>query len=317
MFTQMHPQEIYLLERYTSLDYFGELRDTWGEMVAHLESCLNSFMRDLSPRYRSSPLPEQPDIVWGHKVIPNFRDTLQGLHKGFIMLSHGDVAGLTYAAGPRSDFKGQMDYSTDWMQDKDKDRYEALLDKAVAMAHCIVLTEGAYWDPTNLLNYSDAFGPLNPPQQWPTYRVNRNIWVSSGSQTRQSGIYVPDVKNSCPEFLSTNYAAAPQASVLLDVRDLLAPDTGEKYGEELICEKRSCNWYLIERTPNQDGVSDPPGHETAHHLRIPGGETCPVSGFYFTPARPRSRRAFEVGEVMPAFDTTYGTTIWQWDDDQG
>jgi hypothetical protein len=42
-----NPQEIYLLERYPSLDYFCELRDTWADMVKHLETCLDRFMQNL------------------------------------------------------------------------------------------------------------------------------------------------------------------------------------------------------------------------------------------------------------------------------
>jgi hypothetical protein len=94
---QVNPQEIYLLERYTSLDYFADLRDTWAEMVKHVESCLESFMQNLPADYRSTSLPEQPDVVWGQRVLPNFRDTLQGLNTGFILLTHGDFKGLTFA----------------------------------------------------------------------------------------------------------------------------------------------------------------------------------------------------------------------------
>jgi len=96
----LNPQEIYLLERYISLEYFSELRETWEKMIRHIESCLDNFMRNLPRNYRSRPVPEQPDVVWGHRVLPNFRNTLQGLNTGFILLTHGDYKGLSYASGP-------------------------------------------------------------------------------------------------------------------------------------------------------------------------------------------------------------------------
>jgi hypothetical protein len=243
----MNPQEIYLLERYASEEYFGELRDTWGKMVSHVEACLAAFMQTLPADYRSQPLPEQPDIVWGERVLPNFRDTFQGLCSGFIMLSHGDMAGLHFAHGPLADFKGQMDFWSGWMLKPDENLYGALLNTATTMAGNICATEGAYWEPQKLSNYSDQRGPLNPPVHWPAYRINENISVMTGEKTRQSGIYVPNVGNSCAEFLSTKYDEAPSAIVLVGMDELLNPTTGVKYGEEPIFEERSCVWYLVER----------------------------------------------------------------------
>jgi hypothetical protein len=317
MTTLINPQEIYLLERYTSLEYFGHLRDTWGKMISHVEACLASFMQSLPPDYRSRPLPEQPDIVWGERVLPNFRDTFQGLCSGFIMLSHGDIVGLNFAHGPVGDFKGQMDFWTGWMSNADQNIYGMLLNQAITMAGNITRTEGAYWRPRSLSHYSGQRGPLNPPAQWPTYRINKNVSVVTGAKTIQSGIYVPDVDNSCAEFLSAKYEQAPSATVLVRFDDLLHPITGEKYGEQPVFEERSCVWYLVERF---DDPSIAPGAPTvlgARLHRIAAGETCPETGFYFTPARRDSRRLFHEGEVMPAFDTAYGTTIWQWDSNQG
>ncbi len=62
--TTIHPQEIYLLERYVSLEYFGELRDVWGAMIKHVETCLDQFMKNLPLDYRKRPLSDQPDVVW-------------------------------------------------------------------------------------------------------------------------------------------------------------------------------------------------------------------------------------------------------------
>lgn len=313
MRTQLNPQEIYLLERYTSLEYFGILRDTWGEMVSHVEACLATFMQNLPADYRRRPLPEQPDIVWGERVLPNFRDTFQGLCTGFVLLSHGDVAGLAFAYGPRSDFKGQMDFWAEWMSEPDLYLYSTLLNKSVTLAGNICAAEGAYWKPLELSNYSEQRGPLDAPPTWPTYRVNQGISVRSGEKTRQSGIYLPDVGDSCAEFLSARYVRAPRASVLVGFEDLLHPATGEKYGETPVFEKRDCVWYLVERTTDIGSVI--PGIAPARVHRIPAGETCSETGFYLTPAHPGSRKQFQKGQVMPTLQSTYGDTIWQWDGD--
>ncbi|MDP9880029.1 hypothetical protein J2W25_004290 [Variovorax boronicumulans] len=52
-------------------------------------------------------------------------------------------------------------------------------------------------------------------------------------------------------------------------------------------------------------------------LNCPGGEACPKSGWWFTPAKVGSRRYFEAGETMPVIEgSDYGATFWQWDTDQ-
>lgn len=51
-------------------------------------------------------------------------------------------------------------------------------------------------------------------------------------------------------------------------------------------------------------------------LHCPGGLPCPRAGFWFSPARPDSRRRFDAGETMPDLGGDYGTTIWQWDERQ-
>jgi hypothetical protein len=313
MQVRLHPQEIYLLERYSSLDYFAELRDLWAEFVQHAASCLNSFMGDLPPTYRSRPLPEQPDVVWGNRVLPNFRNTLDGLNEGVVLLSHGEVKGLHYAHGPRGDFKGQLDYSTDWMSPDDRKKYESLLMQAVTMAGNICPTEGAYWRPLALSNYEeDSRGPLNPPATWPIYRVNTAIRVSSGDRTQHSGVYVPDLENSCPQFLSTKYAHAPQAYVVTGYLDLIDPASGLKYGEEPIFEKHSCTWYRVEHLTDQLASDTEPVMCANNDVRVMGGATCPEAGYYFTPARADSRRFFAKGDTMPSFGSSYGATIWQW-----
>lgn len=313
----LHPQEIYLLERYISAEYFCELRDSWADMVQHLETCLGKFMGNLPRNYRSRSLPEQPDVVWGSRVIPNFQSTLQGLHSGYILLTHGDYSGLTHSWGPLSDFKGQMDYWSGWMSRPDEDYYGELLNKAVTLAGNISTTERAGWTPFELADYGDYLGPLDPPARWPKYRVQGNVFVATGAKLPQSGIYVPDVEHSCAEFLCAGYETAPTAKVRVGLRPLLHPTTGEKYADEPIIQERDCIWYLVERAPDDHEIVQQDPTSSRQQIRVTAGDACPETGFYFTPAKVESRRLFRKGEVMPSIDSTYGRTIWQWDTNQG
>jgi hypothetical protein len=53
-----------------------------------------------------------------------------------------------------------------------------------------------------------------------------------------------------------------------------------------------------------------------YHGRVEAGQLCPRAGYWFTPASPNSRRGFQQGEVMPDTKSSYGATIWQWDESQ-
>lgn len=318
MSTPINPQEIFLLERYISLDYCGELRDAWGEMIKYVEDCLEHYMQNLPLDYRNRPLPEQPDAVWGEHVLPNFRDSFQSLCEGYIRISHGDLTGLHFAVGPCSDFKGQMEFWADWMGEEPVEEYRRLLGGAVTMASNIQFTEGAYWDAGNLsYDYDESSrGPLNPPANWPQYKLNPLIQVASGQPVKQCGIYLPDVDNSCAQFLSTNYDVTPEASVFVRMRDIFHPVTHAKEYETPEHEKRPCIWTLVERVADDGGTSTAPSLMNQKTHRVPANQACPESGFYFTPAKADSRRHFKQGDIMPGIGNDYGLTIWQWDEQQ-
>lgn len=69
------------------------------------------------------------------------------------------------------------------------------------------------------------------------------------------------------------------------------------------------------RYPSPNDPSILPADEPA--IRCEAGHACPESGYWLTPAQVDSRRRFALGETMPAFGGDYGTTIWQWDANQG
>lgn len=310
--TALNPQEVYLLERYASKDYFVKLRDAWQTMIKHVESCLQVYVQNSSGIPRSQLLSERPDIVWTERVLPNFRSTLASLNKGLALLHQGDPEGLGYASGPLNDFKGQMDYWTGWMLQPDENRYGYLLHESVTLASNIQRTEGAYWEPHDLANYCEEWGPLDPPPQWPSYRINKTITAVSGQRLKQPGVYIPDTQNSCAQFLSTSYDEVPPAIVLVGTQDILDDTTGEKYDEERLFEEKVCVWHLVER----DAEAARSEHSKHAQFRLAAGAPCPETGFYFTPAHPASRRLFNKGESMPDIDSAYGSTIWQWDSKQ-
>ncbi len=311
MATPLIPQEIYLLERYCSLEWYGQMRDAWEAMLNHAECMLERFMHQLPPRYRARHLSEQPDIVWGERVLPNFRDTMRLLNEGYIKRSHGDYEALGRAHGITGDIRGQtMDYSANWMDEVEPGataKYYELLHKAGDLAWPVALTSSGIWSPGELTTDYDAVVklPLNPPPSWPTYRLNRQVTVKSGDRVPQTGIYLPDVDNGFPTLLIKSddplLGAANEASVDL-------PNGRSGYAPAL--------WTLVERTSDTSNLPATPSLVDNMRLRVEGGEFCPQAGYWFTPAKSDSRRHFKDGELMPVFDSDYGSTVWQWDPNQ-
>lgn len=66
------------------------------------------------------------------------------------------------------------------------------------------------------------------------------------------------------------------------------------------------------KTGSGAGVSD----ADRLSLRCESGQPCPKDGYWMTPAKAGSRKYFQHGEIMPEVSSDYGSTIWQWDNNQ-
>jgi len=311
--TPLIAQEIYLLERFCSVEYHAEMRDAWEAMLKYVEGLYERFMLNLPPDYRRRPLPQQPDRVWGDLVLPNFRDTMQRLNESVIELSHGDLWSVG-GAGINGDVRGQRDYSSDWMDEVEPGgaaRYYELLFGASKLAWPPHRTWSGIWYPGSLTTRYDEVVklPLNPPASWPIYRLSPTVKVRSGERTPQSGIYLPDIDGAFPTLLFKQNASTK--GIAKEALAIKAPP-------ELERDYFPCTWTLVERVADSGGTSGwGDGLSTSERRpNVPGGQPCPESGWWFTPAQAGSRRYFKQGGIMPSLDTDYGATFWQWSPDQ-
>ena len=309
MATPLNPQEIYLLERYSSLEYFGELRDHFAAMLKAAEDALADFMRHLPPDYRSRSLHEQPDIVWGERVLPNLRWTLDGLNAGYIRISHGDLEALGLAGNVESAFAGMIrDYSSNWMPQPFESSFDMEWRKTSRPASNISITALGNWRQGSLgARYTEQNrGRLDAPPSWPGYRMDHGLQVTTGSKVPRDGVYLPETDASAPQFLINGYAAWGA-----NVPDDLNNPSGNFTAVHT-------TWTLVERIA--DGGGGVPGDadpgKAGIRLRCRAGQPCPRDGFWFTPASTDSRCHFEQGNTMPGVGGDYGMTIWQWDEQQ-
>jgi len=310
--TLLIPQEIYLLERYSSLEYFGQMRDAFEACVKAAENALAEFMKHLPPDYRDQPLWKQPDAVWGETVIPNLQWALQGLNEGYIFLSRGDADALGMAGNVDTSFAAiGRDYSWDWMPEPYQSECEKYRKPARKMSSNIGHTQQGNWEMGELtfLYHVAARGPLDAPPSWPIYRLNHAVRVKTDEKVPQNGVYLPDAPNSCAEFLIEGYEAW-EASVM---------DHPEN-PKDRSSTRQPTVWTLVERVADSGGGTGcgPQGEAEPSKRRpnVPAGNPCPEAGWWFTPALSSSRRYFKAGENMPSVGGDYGLTFWQWSPDQ-
>lgn len=308
MATPLIPQEIYLLERYSSLEYFGTMRDAWAAMVKAGDDALAEFMKHLPPDYRSRPLNEQPDAVWGERVLPNLRWTSDGLNNGYLQLAAGDLGALSFAGNVLTAEAGMWrDYMNDWMPEPFQTIFNEQESLAGEPASNIHFTSFGGWKQGSLTTrYTESGrGRLDAPARWPTYRLNPSVKVRSGQTVPRSGIYLPEADDSCAQVMVKDHEAW-DANIGYD------PSTLQRVSTQ------ATTWILVER------IADDSAEGTVHaaasstqgeqrRLRCEANDPCPREGYWFTPAKIGSRRFFNAGEIMPSVGGDYGATIWQWD----
>ncbi|NRF69456.1 DUF1911 domain-containing protein [Aquincola sp. S2] len=125
--------------------------------------------------------------------------------------------------------------------------------------------------------------------------------------SRREPYYESHTKGREHSFLGYWSFEAAAVAYVLDIDDTTFRDH-EFYPRDLADFARSL--------PRPVVLGGPPASDTdsTDRLRCTAGQPCPRSGFWFTPARPDSRRQFAQGDVMPELGGDYGATIWQWDD---
>ncbi|MDR2365934.1 MAG: hypothetical protein LBD68_08810 [Zoogloeaceae bacterium] len=256
MSTPIIEQQIYLLERYSSREYFGLMRDAFKAMVKAGYAALDEFMQNLPRHYRKLPVFKQPDIVWGGRVLPNLARTDKHLDEAWRRLEAGDFSALGVASDLRTDMIGSGEYASDWMPESFRTEYERNR-QFVSMLYVDItgmLYGGSFgdlyyptWKEEKEEMWESRWGIFPPPPTWPIYRLNRDAQVSTGERTKRTGIYLPAVDKSCPCLL---IACADEENVIGE-----APEAYVGENDDL----QATVWTLVERVADEGGPV--PGQE--------------------------------------------------------
>jgi hypothetical protein len=311
--TPLIEQEIYIIERYSSTELFGQMRALFKDVVATGWAALDEYMRHLPRDYRSKPLYDQPDAVWGELVLRNFQQTADGLDRAWLRLTEGgDRSAIEVACNVGTAFTGMIrDYSAEWMPEPFKTRFYEGQHKAWDLARQINFTVLCGW------NFRDLYYPtwaeekrkwdfhwelFPPPATWPVYKLNPEVQIRTDEKALQTGIYLPEVDESCPELI---FAGRPawEANIGRD-----------EYGHR--CAEAKTLWTLVERIADEGGPipgQEPWREDYSRPMRAEGGEVCPREGYWWSPANQSKGRVFKKGEIMPIVTSTeYATCYWLW-----
>ena len=295
---EIRPQEIYLLERYSSANYFKNLMNAFKNMLDAAERALEYFMQDLPYNYREHHISQQPDVVWGEHVLPNFRSTLESLYYGYKRLLEGDLSALQYAGNVVTDFRGQTaDYLADWMDKENYRQFNDWQNEASKVASNIKATVFGNWVTGNLsYRYNiKARGELTLPTSLPVYCLSQDIIIKTGDTVPQDGIYIPAVKDA-------------SAQLLLKGRDAIEASVGLSRSGLQYAHEENTSWILVKRIADTGGSTE---IIQAENLKGFGGEVFPSSGCWWSPANQSQSRYFEQGEIFPEIENSaWGETIW-------
>jgi hypothetical protein len=292
--------------------------------------------------------PLDSDDMWV-EALTKYWKGCEGFDKGLALLKQGDryifrdkgnwliYEELDYARR----LMNSDEYVHDWMVNK-TEIYDAYA-RTMSMMFLFRATE--IGDPTMRaqLNteriFSDDWLPnanqvhFNYPPKLPDVPEPSITTIDNGKEVPIDGIWEPEWPDPTVNTgVVSNIRSLFSPSLPINVQKgcmnyLLAGTIAPPYQEGEKKPVMPVRWRLIwEDNRYKDGTI--PAEEAEYFApqannknvytigRIEGGQACTQAGYWFTPAQINSRRYFKEGEIMPVFDSNYGSTIWQLDSNQ-
>ncbi|WP_026472244.1 hypothetical protein [Alkanindiges illinoisensis] len=302
----INPKEAYLLEQFSSLQFFETMRNNYHLFLDGLEELFEIYMHNLPYNLRDLPLPEQADINWGGTVLPNLRGTMDRINYAYAKIKAGDFTYLDCVGEIRSNDKGLSEFSPHWMDDLPTDKVWQTFDyysKAKQYASIIEYTYPTSWKKDFLAKEFPSLSlfsniDIELPASYPIYRINPEIKIKTGEKVVQKGIYICEELDMGLTFI----AFSPEKD------NGLAPEytrRNSETGENMYFETM---WTLVERIADEGGSTET---IQAENLKGFGGEICPYSGQWWSPANQSEKRYFEQGDTFPKLKNNFwGKTIW-------
>jgi len=137
------------------------------------------------------------------------------------------------------------------------------------------------------------------PNSYPIYRINFEITVKSNEKAKRTGIYICKEDQKRIEFIASSKDEDRGWGSVVPIG--VDPDTYETLYAE-------ANWILIERIADDGGSAEMIQTDS---LKGFAEQSCPRSGYWWSPANKSQSCYFEQGEIFPKIENSdWGETIW-------
>ncbi|WP_435955004.1 type VI secretion protein ImpA [Dryocola sp. BD626] len=248
----LHPQECYLLEKFISAEHYAETRDAIIAYIDAHEAALARFKKDMPLNIRSRPLPQQADIVWENRVMPNLRPMKDRYMQAYILRTHEDIKAFNIGHAMSNIRKGIVEFWNGWMTDEEIEKISALESAASELDMRLSTTLDATWNEGEL-TYCGVPGIYtleDIPSQIPRYVLDPSIRIENGDNPVQTGFYLPDIYFAPARFIPADFGEPPETWLGVKRSDYVSKE-GKRNFSWKESEWAKTGWTLIRRVEGE------------------------------------------------------------------
>ena len=283
---------------------------------------------------------------WVSRYLTHAENIRRGI--GFIKNGGDYMPLIDILNAPDADYRGLVEQPLGWMSEGQREQWNAAFTK---LGHACgtgseVLrnnqTKGSHWlnrasigtnqvyldrddghvgDRARAIRYAQEHGLMTAPASFPLHPIDVAESARPGTTCPRTGVWVPKqwYQEGASDFSLAFCIEGHPMQPAYRIRGLELNNPFAGYDDEMAAEYEATvpgspvteavdtTWYFVSQPVAQ--ATSP----SSLHLRCEGGEACPKSGYWITPAKSGSRRYFQQGTSMPEVVSDYGSTIWQWD----
>lgn len=247
----LHPQECYLLEKFISAEHYAETRDAIIAYIDAHEAALARFKKDMPLNIRSLPLPQQADIVWENRVMPNLRPMKDRYMQAYILRTHNDIKAFNIGHAMSNIRKGIVEFWSGWMTDAEIEEISALESAASELDMRLSTTLDATWSEGSLTyNGYGIYNSDDIPPRIPHYEPDPSVRIEVGEISLQTGIYLPDLNFAPARFIPADYGQSASARKGVKRSDYVTKNGERDYSWD-VSEWAKTGWTLIRRVEGE------------------------------------------------------------------
>ena len=316
----LHPQEIFMIERYTSLERLKKLHETWAEFLTKSRGYLDAYAKN-PPKDPSLMETYEKVITAGRvKFFPYCESWLASINEGCLLLKHNDLRGIAKVGSPGGTFYD--DFWGRWLSPTELEYCDALRSKAYKFSMPIKTSAQKIWAEGELTYMKDIedpinLGPRNLPPKLPVYDLDHSTRLEIGQPIKEPGIYLPDIDRTAASILLIGKTIKASQGQKLEKSEWSKNKKYPYYNwvEEAWVET---GWTMVKRiegeyidVPEEGffpqglqeelyawGEAQKEAEARDTRIKAFNGHPCPQAGLWHTAAQPGQHR-FEQGEIMP------------------